>query len=209
MDHYGQTRLLRVLQERSVLRLGGDKFLPVNFRVVAASNVDLWDRVGNGEFREDLFYRLNMLPLALPPLRDRREDIPLLAVHFARLLPERADIRFTAKALAALEAYPWPGNVRELRYCVQRICLVLDRSTVTERHVADALASTPVPAPAARGDMPAARDEEAADGPERRRIVAALRESGGRQGLAAAALGMDKSTLYRKMKRLGIRKTVF
>ncbi len=211
MDHYGQTRLLRVLQERSVLRLGGDKFLPVDFRVVAASNVDLWALAQSGEFREDLFYRLNVLPLALPPLRERQGDIAVLAVHFAKQQPGCGRVRLAPGAVAALEAHPWPGNVRELRYCIQRLCLLLEEDSISERHVADALASTPASRPGAAPAGGAARlapeDAGADENPERRRVVAALRESGGRQGLAAAALGMDKSTLYRKMRRYGIRKS--
>ena len=207
LDHYGQTRLLRVLQERSVLRLGSDKFLPVDFRLVAASNADLWTQVRKGEFREDLFYRLNVLPLVLPPLRDRVGDIALLAAHFVRQQPGCGQVRLTPGAIAALERYPWPGNVRELRYCIQRLCLVLDGSQIAEQHVKDALASTPPfeqEATAAHQPHGGAMDAN----PERQRIVAALRAANGKQGQAAAALGMDKSTLYRKMRRFGICKTL-
>jgi DNA-binding NtrC family response regulator len=118
-----QVRLLRVLQERTIRMVGGTEEIPVDARVIAATNADLAARVAGSSFREDLFYRINVIPIALPPLRERREDIPILAELFAQRFSEemgRALVGFTPEAMRALEAYQWPGNVRELENCVQR-----------------------------------------------------------------------------------------
>lgn len=225
MDHYGQTRLLRVLQERSVLRLGGDAYLPVDFRVIAATNVDLWSLVCSGAFREDLFFRLNELPLTIPPLRKRDGDIARLATHFAQKPQENNPVTLTASAVRALENYRWPGNVRELRNVVQRLRLLRQGARLRAADIIDALGgcySLYTAAPLAHpnlGQPPSAEGgsfavsfpatSAAAKGEvERQRIVQVLQECGGCQVKAAGLLAINKSTLYRKMKRLGIRKTV-
>ncbi len=222
MDHYGQTRLLRVLQERSVLRLGGDKYLPVDFRVIAATNVNLWDLVLSGEFREDLFFRLDELPLTIPPLRGRHGDISLLARHFASIPDENGPVELRPEALRVFESYAWPGNVRELRNVVRRLRLLRQGASLGAEDVAEALeglsrdrspsaSGLAVPPqtvrPAVVEDAHSISAASTKALGERQRIVQALHDSGGSQIRAAALLGMDKSTLYRKMKRLGIQKT--
>lgn len=219
LDAHGQSRLLRVLQERSILRLGGDTYVPVDFRVIAASNVDLWPLVQNGDFREDLFFRLHVLPIILPPLRERGDDVRRLArIFLSKHALNGMRMIFSPEAMDILCAYPWPGNVRELEHCVKRICLNAAGATVSEQLVKEALSFTPAqsfraveksfvsqeqyphpPAVAEAGFEPL-RDAE------REIILDALRASKGVQRKAAALLGVDSSTLYRKMKKLDIRK---
>lgn len=228
LDGHGQSRLLRVLQERSILRLGGDTYVPVNVRVIAASNVDLWPLVQRGEFRQDLFFRLHVLPLVIPPLRERGGDVRHLARLFlARHSPRGVRLAFAPEAMDELCGYSWPGNVRELEHCLRRVCLNVSGSVVSVGHIRQALSFTPsLPvAPlksdtgeagetSATGDFPGrlpAHPPEGAPGPlrdaERGAIIAALREADGNQQRTAARLGINPSTLYRKMKRLGIVKT--
>lgn len=218
LDAHGQSRLLRVLQERSILRLGGDTYVPVNFRVIAASNVDLWPMVRRGEFRQDLFFRLHVLPLVIPPLRERGGDVR----HLARLFLVRHSSRgiqltFTPEAIDGLCEYSWPGNIRELEHCIRRICLNVTGSVVSVEHVRQALAFTPahpLPFIAPESEMPPASSPFVADSPatplrnaERTALLGALRTSQGNQRKAANLLGINPSTLYRKMKKLGICKT--
>ncbi|MDR2744294.1 MAG: sigma 54-interacting transcriptional regulator [Desulfovibrio sp.] len=227
MDHYGQTRLLRVLQEPFVFRLGGDRYIPADFRVIAASNVDLWSMVLEKTFREDLFFRLNGLPLHIPPLRERKDDIAPLARHFAaRHRPEHI-VAFSPEALTFLENLPWRGNVRELQYCIQRLFLLHHGETVTGKDIRQILdrggaefpeSGSPCPATGSPGGRfhgmtpnmvnPLAETGQGLIPPqnERERILGALRISGGNQREAAALLGMHKSTMYRKMRRYAITK---
>ncbi len=209
MDHYGQTRLLRVLQEKSVMRLGGDKYTPVDFMVIAASNSSLWTKVTQGQFREDLYYRLHVLPLTLPPLREREGDITHLAGLFMRGEPSSGGgAILSGRVLRLLEEHNWPGNVRELKHCIRRLCLLCDSGPVSPEQVETALAlpqsretaSRTLPCPAAGEDDPVRRAEC-------RQILDALDASDGNQRKAAELLGVDKGTLYRRMRRLGIKKT--
>ncbi|MCK3283532.1 sigma 54-interacting transcriptional regulator, partial [Escherichia coli] len=122
-----QPKLLRVLQEREIERLGGSRTIPVNVRVIAATNRDLWQMVEDRQFRSDLFYRLNVFPLELPPLRDRPEDIPLLAKHFTQKMARhmnRAIDAIPTEALRQLMSWDWPGNVRELENVIERAVLL-------------------------------------------------------------------------------------
>jgi transcriptional regulator with PAS, ATPase and Fis domain len=221
LDGHGQSRLLRVLQERSILRLGGDAYVPVNFRVIAASNVDLWPLVQRGEFRQDLFFRLHVLPLVIPPLREREGDVRHLARLFlARHAQAGTRLTFAPEAAGALASHPWPGNVRELEHCVRRICLSVTGGVVSPAHVRRALSFTPPPAREGEGalfragprsDLPTVPEGAASAGSaaplreaERATLLGALRAAEGNQRRAAAFLGINASTLYRKMKKLGI-----
>jgi len=180
-----QVRLLRVLQEREVTRVGSHAPVPVDFRLVAATNRDLDALVADGSFRQDLLYRLKVVEVVIPPLRDRPEDIPVLA---ARLLPGRP---LSADALAALTAHPLPGNVRQLEHLLQRAALMTDAETIT----ADDLAL----------DAGAGRSlNDAVEALERRWIEDALRQSGGVRSRAAARLGLPDRVLRYKMKKYEI-----
>ncbi|WP_029356881.1 sigma-54 dependent transcriptional regulator [Bosea sp. 117] len=185
-----QTRLLRALQERSIERLGSNAEIPVDIRVVAATKVDLVAWASEGRFREDLVYRLNTVTVRLPPLRDRREDVPMLFRHFVARLAERHGVEPetpSTAALAALMERSWPGNVRELRNEAERFVLGLEN----------------LPGVAA-ANAPVAPLDAAVDAAERQAILAALARHGGRVGQSADALGVSRKTLYLKMRKHGL-----
>lgn len=209
-----QPKLLRVLQEREIERLGGSRTIPVNVRVIAATNRDLWQMVEDRQFRCDLFYRLNVFPLELPPLRDRPEDIPLLAKHFTQKMARHMNRSIDAiptEALRQLMSWDWPGNVRELENVIERAVL-LTRGNSLNLHLnvrQSRLLPTLNEDSALRSSMAQLlhpttpeNDEE-----ERQRIVQVLRETNGivagPRG-AATRLGMKRTTLLSRMQRLGI-----
>jgi two-component system response regulator AtoC len=141
-----QKKLLRVLQEREFERVGGSTTIKVDVRVIAATNADLQESVAKKEFREDLFYRLNVINIRMPPLRDRREDIPLLVQHFLskyRLTPNSPPARITEDAIRALHAYHWPGNVRQLENVIQRAVVMSQGDIITRQHLLLEEASVP------------------------------------------------------------------
>ncbi len=185
-----QTRLLRALQERSIERLGSNVEIQVDIRVLAATKVDLLALSGHGKFREDLLYRLNTVTVRLPPLRDRREDIPALFRHFLTVLAERDGVSAAspdAGTLAGLMGRPWPGNVRELRNAAERHLLGLED------------AEEAVPPPVAAPSL-----EAMVDIAERQAIAQVLARHGGRVGQCAKALGISRKTLYLKMRKHGL-----
>jgi formate hydrogenlyase transcriptional activator len=208
-----QPKLLRVLQEQEFERLGGTRTICVNVRLVAATNRNLAQMVAEGQFRSDLYYRLNVFPLLLPPLRDRPDDIPRLVRHFTQRFARRMGRRIEkipSPVMDALVSYPWPGNVRELQNVIER-AVILSRGSTLQVPPADLQAA---PASAARVLLTRADDAAKRDGvrgtltdAEREHILRALRESnwvlGGPRG-AAARLGMKRSTLHMRMKKLGI-----
>lgn len=208
LDHHAQQRLLRVLEAQSVMRIGGTRHIPVDVRIVAATNANLWERVQNNQFRADLFYRLSVLLLQLPALRDRDEDMVQLARHFLKQAAEgqTRDLDFTPGALDVLRRHPWPGNVRELRYFIQRVCAImpdtLDESTLQAELLA-APSSMDAGAKAASSPLGALASQSADF--ERESILRALLACDGHQGRTAQLLQVDRSTLFRKMQRLGIR----
>lgn len=194
-----QSKLLRVIQEQEFERLGSNKTIKVNVRLVAATNHDLARMVSEKTFRSDLFYRLNVFPITAPPLRERREDVPMLVRYFAQKFARRMNKRIetiSADSLSALSSYSWPGNVRELQNLIER-AVILSRGTELRVSASD-LKSNPTPV-----DGPVATLESA----ERDHIQKALRESrgvvGGPNG-AAARLGMKRTTLQSKIRKLGI-----
>ncbi|HEV6968931.1 MULTISPECIES: sigma-54-dependent transcriptional regulator [Roseateles] len=191
-----QVKMLRVLQERSVERLGANTPVPLGCRVVAATKVDLLALARQGRFREDLFYRLDVASIALPPLRQRREDIPLLLSRFCAQAAERLQRPvpgWTAAQLADWQSRDWPGNVRELR-------------NFAERWVLGLVAEAPPSAPAvpAGTTLPAAPLDEALAAVERQWIVQALSESGGNVAKAGERLGLARKTLHDRIRRLGL-----
>ncbi|MFZ5812841.1 MAG: sigma-54-dependent transcriptional regulator [Thermodesulfobacteriota bacterium] len=202
-----QAKLLRVIQEREIERVGGDRPIGVDVRIVAATNRDLKREVEEGRFREDLYYRLNVLVLSVPPLRDRRGDIPLLARHFLEKFARknRKDIKeFSHGALEALVRYDWPGNVRELENAVERGVILAAGGYLTERElppgVATILAAQPSPAAGQGTAVPDLAGQPLED-IEQRAILATLKETGGNKSEAARLLGITRATLHKKLKK--------
>ncbi len=207
-----QAKLLRAIESREIERVGGAKPIRVDVRIVAATNRDLVAAVADGSFREDLFFRLNVIPLSLPPLRDRPEDIDELVLHFAalhRTRTGRTAPTFTPEALSALRDHRWPGNVRELANIVERLAILHPGRELRVGDVHDVL---PAPRGAERNaiggvqraDTPMLPLSDALDGYERQLIVRALDETAGNVAEAARRLQTDRPNLYRRMKRLGI-----
>lgn len=196
-----QASLLRLLQQKEVTRIGGSRTRKVNVRIIAATNKDLAKAVRNREFREDLYYRLNVFPLIIPPLRERATDIPLLVRHFFKkkqhALPNAAT-RISPDACRILMRYSWPGNIRELENIIERLMNLVSGREITSADLpAQLLAESPASG-AAAGPMP-----ECPAG-QRERFVTALRECGGNVRKAAALLNISRNTLYIKIKALGI-----
>jgi two-component system nitrogen regulation response regulator GlnG len=225
MDLCLQTKLLRVLQERYIERLGGEGSIPVDVRIIAATNQDLEAAVASRTFREDLFYRLNVVAIHLPPLRDRREDIPALVGHFLTAFAQEQ--RTTPKvvspeAMGLLLAYGWPGNVRELENIVKRASALTTTTLILPDHLPDAIRDATGAAEAAaplirfpsnwiRAEL--ARLEGTLDGRlhdhfvaclERPLLELVLRRTGGNQVKAAELLGINRNTLRKRIKELGI-----
>jgi len=189
-----QTRLLRVLQEREFEPVGSERTQAVDVRVIAATNRDLRAMVADGRFQEDLYYRLSVIPVALPPLRERRDDIPSLVEHFLRKHAQRTgrtDVRIEPAALERLVVYDWPGNVRELENTVER-AVVLSTATVID---AAAISIIEPPASPSAAGLPSARLHENVDWAERESIRRALRQAGGVKKDAAEILGISQRAL--------------
>jgi two-component system response regulator HydG len=196
-----QQRLLRALQEREVRRVGAVRSTPVDVRVVAATRRDLRREVAEGRFREDLFYRLNVFPVALPPLRERAADVPLLVeAALAGLRRGRPRLACSPLAMRTLRAYPWPGNVRELLAALESAAIRADGDRIEAQHLPGEVRAA-LDRGAAGTDRYRAHD---APGDERSAILAALEEAGGSRWRAAEILGMGRTTLWRKMRQHGI-----
>jgi two-component system response regulator HydG len=220
-----QTKLLRAIQEREIRRVGSQETIHVDVRLVCSTNRDLAEEVKKGRFREDLFYRINVVPLVLPPLRDRRGDVSAIARHFAEKFAARLNRippQFSPQAMRLLMDYPWPGNVRELEHVVERLLVTTDASFIEPGHLPFVITSSvagpngllaipaPEPSPAA-AEPPAG---SGAEGPmdltkmtedvERRAIEDALRRAGGVISEAARSLKVTRRILRYKMDKLGI-----
>jgi len=203
-----QAKVLRVLQEGELERVGGAQTLRVDVRVVAATNKDLPAEVAAGRFREDLYYRLAVVLLHAPPLRERREDIPALADRFLAEACERngrRPMRLSREAHLALQAHRWPGNVRELRNLVERLAILCDGPQIGEAEVAAALPGAP-PHPRADRYREGLGFHELVEQAEREIILAALERSGENVTETAKALGLERSHLYKKMRGLGLKR---
>ncbi len=203
-----QAKVLRVLQEQVVEAVGGSRPVRVDVRVLAATNKDLPAEIRAGRFREDLYFRLNVVPVFVAPLRERRADIPLLANHFMSALAQeygRRPKRFAADAVGALQAYGWPGNVRELRNVIERLMIVVPRDVVVAADLgplaSGAISSSPLLAPADEAIQPL---HEARDAFERSYILRALDLQRGNISRTADVLRVERSNLYRKMRGFGI-----
>ena len=210
-----QPKLLRVLQEREFERLGSTRTTKVDVRLVAATNRDLARMVADGRFRADLYYRLNVFPLVLPPLRERRDDVPRLVRHFTQHFARRMGRRIETIPSAVMDAlvgYSWPGNIRELQNVIER-AVILSSGPALQVPLGDLQPTSPSPLPSGgegvgvRGQAPAPAAAVTLAEAEREHILGALRETGwvvaGPKG-AAARLGMKRSTLQEKMRKLGI-----
>jgi DNA-binding NtrC family response regulator len=192
-----QAKLLRVLQEGEFERVGSSRSRRVDVRILAATNADVRAEVAAGRFREDLFFRLNTVEIHLPPLRERRDDIPLLAGHFLKQFAaryRRAVTGFSADGMRALLAYTWPGNVRELAHAIERATLLSGGHEVTAVDLSFRPASDAAPK----------LDEMSLEEVERALITKALARHEGNVSLAAQALGLSRSALYRRLQRHGL-----
>jgi DNA-binding NtrC family response regulator len=198
-----QVKFLRAIQEKEVTPLGSTRPVRVDVRIIAATNRDLEEAVKNGTFRTDLFYRLNVVPIRLPPLRQRREDIPLLVEHFIRDFSRIYGVepkRVTREAMATIVVYGWPGNIRELQNAIERAFALSSQPEIARRDLP--------PAVLGWDESAAATDLLAAPLPlediEKKNILAALQHSGGNKNEAARILGIDRQRLYRKIEKYGL-----
>lgn len=199
-----QGRLLRVLQEREIMRLGDQRILPIDIRVIAATNKKLEDLVREGKFRSDLYYRLYVLQLNLPPLRDRKEDLPLLVRDFVRQFQEKAgssvQIELSEADYHLLQARPWHGNIRELRNFCERLAVLYQPGTSVSELVAHLLQST-APSPTLEPSQPVAPLRPVSPAEEYAALQALLQECRGNKTLAAEKLGISRVTLWRMLKK--------
>ena len=195
-----QTKILRVLQEREFEPVGGTKTIKVDVRIIAATNKNLEDEVKRGKFREDLYYRINVVPITIPPLRERAEDVPLLAAHFLRLYGEKNKRMlkgFADGVMDALMRYDWPGNVRELENIVERTVIMSRGDTITFADLPPAIAG-------AQGTAIQTSPAISLKDVERETIIKALQQTEGNRTKAAVLLGITRKTLQNKIKEYGI-----
>lgn len=213
-----QLRLLRFLQERTFYPVGHDIPLKVDVRVIAATNADLKQKVIEGKFREDLYYRLRVIDIVLPPLREREEDLPLLVNYFLERFNKRLGkeiVGISDQALTALGDYSWPGNVRELEHVMERSAVLCSGTTITTDHLSYELSQTgrnygSGPSEGFNGDDFASDSEPVVENEsEQDRIIRILTKCSGNKAKAARLLGIDRSTLYRKMRLYSIDPTAF
>jgi transcriptional regulator with GAF, ATPase, and Fis domain len=203
-----QAKLLRTLETGELQRIGAEMMLRIDTRVVAATNRHLEDAVSDGAFREDLFFRLNVFPIHLPPLRERMEDLPMLVSHLAERVRPRNAATFTDCALEVLALYSWPGNIRELANLVERLS-ILSGPVVDAQAVRQVLRGAPLAAaPGMNGTPPSKSLSDALDDFERGLIASALAQAQGNMAEAARLLQTDRANLYRRMRRLGLEKSV-
>lgn len=203
-----QVKLLRVLEEKVIERVGDNRPIPIDVRIITATNRDLFDMVQKGTFREDLYYRINVIPLTIPPLRERTSDIPLLAESFFRKLQLKSGKNIqsiSCQAMDLLMGYPWPGNVRELRSTFEYAFVTCQGKTIEPKDLPPAiqLART-----AQTGEQPIPRvGKPELSGNERKKqeLVDALRQTNGNQTRAAKILGISRVTVWNRMKRYGLR----
>ncbi len=225
-----QAKVLRVLQEQEVARLGSARTIKVDVRVIAATNKNLEDAIQRGEFREDLYFRLNVIPIVVPPLRERRDDIPLLVQHFARLTSDEHNLKpkkFDSAAMDALKSYRWRGNIRELRNAIERLMIMTSgdvvrledlpaevRSSDGSPRAVDVGTATATVAPAAPGAAESSAPggsgtlREFKDAAERAYLVQKLRETNWNISKTAEIIDTPRSNLYKKLEQYGIKQEV-
>jgi two-component system nitrogen regulation response regulator NtrX len=223
-----QAKVLRVLQEQEVERLGSARTIKVDVRVIAATNKNLEEAIQHGEFREDLFFRLNVIPILVPPLRERRDDIPLLVQHFAKLTSEEHNLkpkRFDPRAMEALQRYRWRGNIRELRNTIERLMIMAPGDLVRAEDLPAEVRGDGAPRPAApepaavagqgsRPETPTVQTpppgtlREFKEAAERAFLVEKLRENNWNISKTAEALDTPRSNLYKKLEQYGIKQEI-
>jgi two-component system response regulator HydG len=199
-----QVKLLRALQEREVIPVGATEPVPIDVRIVAATNRDLDEEIRRGTFRSDLFYRLNVITLHLPPLRERRDDVPILTEYFLKRFAQargrgEAPV-LSPDAMAALQSYDWPGNVRELENAIERAVVLCERGEITPGALPARITERRA-RPLVADELPPNPTLEII---ERAYIFWVLQAEGGNKTRAAEVLGIDPSTLYRKLIRYGL-----
>jgi two-component system response regulator HydG len=201
-----QAKLLRALQEKEIRPVGGTKSIPINVRILAATNKDLEQCVAQGTFRRDLYFRLNVLTLRIPPLRDRKQDIPLLTGHFLERLARATGVQrnISDEALKLLLAYEWPGNIRELENCLERACALTSGPTIHVSDMPTSIQTWKSQTQCNCGDLPGMSEKiTTLVELERQAILQALDQLHGDKLEAAKLLGIGKTTLYRKLKEYG------
>lgn len=218
IDLATQVKLLRVLESRSLQRVGGNDDIKVDFRLVAATNRDLAKYVSEGKFREDLYYRLNVIDIKLPALKDRPGDIALLVSRFIKEFAKKNDIKISginSDAMKALENYSWPGNVRQLRNVIERMVVLADRDRLTIADIPDEITkveaiiptvTTVAPASNTSNAAPTEKNANSLADAEKNAILNALEKSGYNKTKAAERLGISRRTLHRKLKEWSIEK---
>ncbi len=210
-----QVKILRVLQERQFERIGGTKTIKSDFRVIAATNSDLAEEVRNGRFREDLYYRLTVLPISAPALRERLDDIRLLADYFVKKFNRSKERNITGidpEVIAAFLRYPWPGNVRELENVIERMVILAEGERLTGADLPERfLAGASVPVSGEIREIPAQGFSlsQVVGNFEKRLIIQAMKQTGWVKNRAAKLLNVNRTTLLEKMKRFGINKEDF
>lgn len=197
-----QSKLLRVIQEKELMRVGGTKTIKLDVRIIASTNENLNELIKTGKFREDLFYRLNVVPIKIPPLRERKDDIPILANNFLERLNIKynKDKRFEDIALATFQYHDWPGNVRELENAIERLVVINDNKYINSTEIANMVGMDKISLPVLENDMPL---KKAVEMLEKELIENALRKHGSTYK-AAKVLGVTQPTVFRKAKALGI-----
>ncbi|RMG59246.1 MAG: sigma-54-dependent Fis family transcriptional regulator [Deltaproteobacteria bacterium] len=194
-----QAKLLRFIEEKAFERVGGTRKYRVDVRLVAATNKDLRKEMEEGRFREDLYFRLNVIPIEVPPLRERKEDIPLLVEHFLSHLGGGSRKVISPEAMEALKEYSWPGNVRELRNVIERVALLSSGEEIGLEEIRESLFDS-----GRREEKPPEEYREALAWFERKFLLEKLRENGMNVSATARKIGLDRSSIYRKLKSLGL-----
>jgi len=192
-----QSKLLRVLQENHIERVGGSKSIPIDVRVVAATNINIQDAILKGKFREDLYYRLNVIPILIPPLRERKDDIPLLIQHFIKRIA-KTEIKITGEVIEVMSDYMWPGNIRELENLIERLVILSVNSSIT-------IGDLPIEVISNNHKLSnVGYLKEACKEFEKRFIEKVLKETNNNHSRAAKIMGLHRTTLLSKMEVLGI-----
>jgi transcriptional regulator with PAS, ATPase and Fis domain len=197
-----QAKLLRVLQEKEFERVGGNQTIRVDVRFIAATNKNLMEMVKQGTFREDLYYRLNVFSIYLPPLRERKEDIPLLAAHFLEGMEN--PVKLSPQSLQILTTYPWPGNIRELQNTLERAAVLTDTGMIDPPHLAVHINGDLPTQVLQRPESTQSSIDERLEEIEKGLIIEALNRSGGVQVKAAEILGINQRSLWHRIKKLGV-----